>query len=159
MDEPAGESSTSNDALLRHDILLKFLADRDVPCPQCGYNLRNLVSDVCPECGERLALGVRMVEPRQAAMLAGLIGLSSGAGLNGLLLIYGLIRFVPRDRMMYRFMGINAAGLIALGLLIFLWLRYWRWIRARQASVRLVLAGACWLASLVDLIVFTAVIR
>ena len=27
--------------------------DMDVPCPQCGYNLRGLVEPICPECGER----------------------------------------------------------------------------------------------------------
>jgi hypothetical protein len=39
-------------------LLLDFLADRDVPCPACAYNLRDLTSPTCPECGEPLSLQV-----------------------------------------------------------------------------------------------------
>ncbi len=35
--------------------LRRYLADRDVPCPRCEYNLRGLKSDTCPECGEPLS--------------------------------------------------------------------------------------------------------
>ena len=34
--------------------LLQFVRERDVECPGCGYNVRNLASDRCPECGEQL---------------------------------------------------------------------------------------------------------
>ena len=36
--------------------LIAFLRDRDVPCPRCGYNLRNLTMAKCPECEHPLAL-------------------------------------------------------------------------------------------------------
>ncbi len=39
-------------------LLTEFLANNDAPCPVCGYNLRNLVHGVCPECGQRLTLQV-----------------------------------------------------------------------------------------------------
>lgn len=29
---------------------------RDVPCPRCGYNLRDMEHSVCPECGDALEL-------------------------------------------------------------------------------------------------------
>ena len=32
-------------------LLQDFLRDRDVTCPRCAYNLRNLVGNRCPECG------------------------------------------------------------------------------------------------------------
>jgi hypothetical protein len=38
--------------------LASFLAEHDAPCPLCGYNLRGVESDRCPECGERLELGL-----------------------------------------------------------------------------------------------------
>jgi predicted RNA-binding Zn-ribbon protein involved in translation (DUF1610 family) len=31
--------------------LAEYLADRDIPCAHCGYNLRGLTSHTCPECG------------------------------------------------------------------------------------------------------------
>ena len=48
-DEPAGE---------RGELLLQFLEGRRVPCPRCGYDLRDLTRPVCPECGEELTLTV-----------------------------------------------------------------------------------------------------
>jgi hypothetical protein len=79
------------------DGLLKaFLCDRDVACPQCDYNLRNLHGSRCPECGEVLTLGVNLVEPRQKLLIAGLIGLAAGVGFNGLLMIYLCIQMLER---------------------------------------------------------------
>ncbi|MEM7229191.1 MAG: hypothetical protein AAF432_10290 [Planctomycetota bacterium] len=40
------------------DFLLQFVADRDVECPRCSYNLRDLQRPVCPECEEALVLRV-----------------------------------------------------------------------------------------------------
>ncbi|MBX3315521.1 MAG: hypothetical protein KF902_01510 [Phycisphaeraceae bacterium] len=37
------------------DPLATYLADRDVRCPSCGYNLRNLASSNCPQCGTSLS--------------------------------------------------------------------------------------------------------
>jgi hypothetical protein len=39
-------------------LLTTFLRHRDVRCPRCGYNLRNLTQPVCPECREALSLKV-----------------------------------------------------------------------------------------------------
>src|SRR5687767_1558739 len=86
------ETTTTHDQLPMPDSLLtQFLADRDLPCPGCGYNLRNLTSPRCPECNQSLELAVRLTEPKQGWLIAGLVGLSAGAGLTGLLLLYGLI--------------------------------------------------------------------
>ncbi|MEO1535250.1 MAG: hypothetical protein AAFS11_06800 [Planctomycetota bacterium] len=38
------------------DQLRAYLADRDVPCPGCKYNLRDATTADCPECGEQLYL-------------------------------------------------------------------------------------------------------
>lgn len=37
-----------------HAKLTALLADQDVHCPGCGYNLRGLKSTRCPECGQDL---------------------------------------------------------------------------------------------------------
>lgn|GEM_PF-1617259 len=31
--------------------VVRYLAVHDVPCDNCGYNLRGLTRDTCPECG------------------------------------------------------------------------------------------------------------
>lgn len=49
------------------DPLRTFLADRNVPCPKCQYNLRALQQPLCPECGAPLELGV-LVAGRAAAV-------------------------------------------------------------------------------------------
>jgi hypothetical protein len=39
-------------------LLLEFTRARWVPCPRCGYDLRDLQTPKCPECGEVLELKV-----------------------------------------------------------------------------------------------------
>lgn len=31
-----------------------YFAERDIPCPQCGHNLRDVKGERCPECGFEL---------------------------------------------------------------------------------------------------------
>lgn len=33
------------------EMLRMYLAGRDRECPMCRYNVRDLTSGVCPECG------------------------------------------------------------------------------------------------------------
>src|SRR5262245_52265639 len=39
-------------------LLLEFVRERDVECPRCGYNLRNLTQPICPECQGELTIKV-----------------------------------------------------------------------------------------------------
>ena len=142
-------------------LLHLYLKDRDVPCPSCGYNLRDLAADVCPECGEAITLRVNVLEPRQAAPLAGLVTLSCGAGLNGLLLIYVVIQIVRSRgpiRFWDRFIVVNLCGFLILGACVGIWLKFWLRIRRFDARRRWMLVIACALLTLTDLIIFTKVI-
>jgi hypothetical protein len=71
--EPAAEvgREPANEPLLR-----AYLAGRDVPCPSCGYDLRDLVASTCPECGAPLALTVVTRPKRLDAYTIGLVGLT-----------------------------------------------------------------------------------
>lgn len=72
--------------------LLGFVKDRHVPCPRCGYDLRNLESPRCPECGEPLCLRVGLSTPRFGWLL---IAVAPGlfSGVCATLLAFPLYRF------------------------------------------------------------------
>lgn len=44
-------------------VLHQFLADHDAACPSCGYNLRDLSQDQCPECGQAIKLHLQPAGP------------------------------------------------------------------------------------------------
>lgn len=94
--------------------LVDFVANRDVPCPRCGHNLRRLTCATCPECGIGLALRVGATEPYRLtwavmfgvhAMMAGVgalfilltlaVGDPNPRGMPGYLGYYGPIASVP----------------------------------------------------------------
>ena len=52
-------SSTSK-IEINNNLLLNYLQDRDVPCPTCAYNLRDLQTNHCPECGHSLEVTIRV---------------------------------------------------------------------------------------------------
>lgn len=58
------------------DLLRRYLAHTDAPCPSCGYNLRGAVGERCPECSGPLALGI--VRHGPAASLAWFLLLAFG---------------------------------------------------------------------------------
>lgn len=64
------------------DDLVAFLRDRDVFCPLCNYNLRDLLSDRCPECGRELQLTIGLVEPYLRAWIALAVSLFAAAGVG-----------------------------------------------------------------------------
>jgi hypothetical protein len=143
------------------DFLREFLHGRDAECPGCGYNLRDLTGGRCPECGQDIVLHLQLAEPKQAALLTGLIGLSAGVGLNGLLVVYYLIvlfwmRFGAPD---HRFLWTILMGLLVHAAALAVWLRTWRRIRRFGAASRWVLALACCVMPLVDIVVFSVTIR
>jgi hypothetical protein len=143
------------------EMLRRFLAGRDVVCPQCEYNLRDLMGERCPECGEGLVLRVNLAEVKQKLLIAGLVGLSAGAGLNGLLLIYAFILVLRRQDMgdVDHFLVVNAVGFLVESGAMGIWLWLWRRIRRAKVGVRFVLAVACWGLTVINIVVFSFVIR
>lgn len=49
----------------------KLLERTDIPCPECGYNLRRNLSGRCPECGSKLTLQVIAVGGRGRRSITG----------------------------------------------------------------------------------------
>lgn len=56
MTEPQRQKSAP-DRDMSADVVA-FLVGRSVPCPRCGYDLRNAPVAVCPECAEPLVLKI-----------------------------------------------------------------------------------------------------
>ena len=76
-------------------LLLAFLAERDVPCPLCGYNLRNLTRPQCPECRKDLALTVGVKKLNFLWLLATITpGLFSGIAAGLLLIVMTIATFL-----------------------------------------------------------------
>ena len=73
-------------------LLNAYLADRDEPCPLCGYNLRTLSGDRCPECGNELRLQVGLVEPRMGWFIAALVACCVGLGGSVLVALLALFQ-------------------------------------------------------------------
>lgn len=140
-------------------FLRAFLADRDAECPKCQYNLRNLMGNRCPECGERIVVRVNLVEPKLGAMIAGLVGLSAGAGFSGLLLIYMVIRSCLEGGfpggIVWSFFWHVVPGFVIEGLFVVLWISKWRDIRRFAAGRRSILVIGCWASTLTNIVMFS----
>lgn len=145
------------------EFLRQFLAERDIACPQCDYNLRDLPTNICPECGHELELRLTTADPRPAAAIAGLMGLSAGGGFNALLLLYFVLMLILHPGISaseeWKFFGVQSIGLTVFAVAITFWLRHWRHLRSRSARARWWLVAACWILSVTDLVIFTATIR
>jgi hypothetical protein len=85
------QSARDNALLLR-----EFLQQNDAPCPICGYNLRLLTGNVCPECGQPFKLQVGAVHVRFGLFLLFLTPMLMLAGFGLLLAVVFLIAGPPR---------------------------------------------------------------
>ncbi len=132
--------------------LRAYLADHDTPCPNCGYNLRHLTGDACPECGQLVTLGVHLVEPRLGVFIAGLIGLAMSAGFSTLFLVMaGLESLTGRSMPPSQIVLYFAVGaVLSLGLLA-VWIGKRRWLRSFSRQGQRLAAVGCWIVPLVNL--------
>lgn len=153
---------TNDEKAAAGEFLRRFLAERDVECPGCNYNLRGLTGGVCPECGQGLVVTLRLKEPKQAALIGGLVGLSMGAGLGGLLLVYLVIVtfvFSRSGGLRDQFLTVNGTGFVIHAAGIAAWLRYWNAIRRLNPLARGLLVILCWSMPLAFVVVFALAIR
>ncbi len=142
-------------------MLQTFLADRDAPCPGCGYNLRGLPGDRCPECNQHLSLRVGLTEPRMGWYLTALIGAAAGLGLSGLLLIYMLIQLSTRNGVppLDYFAVHNCVGTVLHGSLLWWLARRGPRLRRWTLPARILLAAAMWVLTLFNIVLFSLLVK
>ena len=124
-------------------LLRAYLDERDVPCPMCGYNLRNLTSTRCPECGERVELHLKLAEPKVGAWIAGLMGLSAGLGFSVLILVL-MVCFAGFDVVLLAQAWPLWTGAAIQSVFLIVWIRKAMWLRRKPAMARRLAAISCW---------------
>jgi len=72
-------------------LLTEFLEANDAACPVCGYGLRGLRTDLCPECGVPIRLGVHTPDTRLASWITAVVTLSMTTGFFTVMLLLVLI--------------------------------------------------------------------
>ncbi len=55
------------------ELLVEYLEANDAPCPICGYNLHQLTTTTCPECGRGFILEVGSASPYFGQYIAFLV--------------------------------------------------------------------------------------
>lgn len=146
----------------RATLLQQFVADHDVPCPACNYNLRGLNSSSCPECAQPLVLRVALAEPRWGRFLAALIGLAVGVGFQVLILVFWISISIrrggaPGGSGMFLYVSLPAA-VIGTACLFSLARRRGQFQRASSENQLLLIIGS-WVLSLTGFGLFVASAR
>lgn len=107
------------------DVLRSFLAQRDVPCPVCRYNLRGAGSDRCPECGARLDLRVGSIDLKLGPWLLAVFAVALPMGFSAVVATIAAIGakisvyWQPRDWIILgTHAGLTAVCAVALRVLV-----------------------------------------
>lgn len=115
---------------------MAFIKGRDVDCPHCAYNLRDLPEPRCPECGRH----IRWKDIRPLSVLRllfsyrltffGLAAIACWTTLIQFPLIHAMAWNIPASLRIR--LAADAVGIIGAGVCIGLFVRWW----ARGAAIR-----------------------
>ena len=147
-----------HDAVDETRLLLSFVRDRDVLCPLCGYNLRNLTRPQCPECREELALAVSVRNLRFGWLLATITpGIFSGIA-AALLLIPMVVETVRgRGSPPWFIVGFDAFGWLS-GIFVLLLIKYRFAFLAQRLTMQWTWAALAWAVHVAAFAVLVALI-
>ncbi len=133
--------------------LAAYLAQRDCPCPACGYNLRGLQGSRCPECNQELRVAVALTDAGFGRILGVLLPLAISGGILALVVAVVIVMCVidwhfpsQSERPMLVYLGIVSSVLLFLAVRAGLpsgrrWIRGLRSQQKNAAIVSAVLAG------------------
>jgi hypothetical protein len=135
------------------DLLLRFVHERDVLCPRCGYNLRNLTQPVCPECREPLALKVGVPRIMLAPLLLTLApGVFCAVAFGLFLVVCAMEGQPPADPELWftvSFLALSGAATTTLAINN-------RWFLRLDAGRQWMAAAAAWVVHIAAFLVFVA---
>jgi hypothetical protein len=126
-----------------------WLRHNDEPCPICGYNLRHMETDRCPECGRRFTLRVGAVDMHFGYFLAFLAPAIFMAGLAVIFWVMSIVKSFPPA---WGFWVILAIGTLESPAIIMIY-RKRKFFLVREASAQLYLAIGSWLFHVAGLFV------
>ncbi len=135
-------------------LLLEFVRGRDVLCPACGYNLRNLTAARCPECNRELALQVGYLQV-PIGMLLTTIAPSIFSGICAMLLLVPLL--LANDTAPVGVFLLDGFGFLSAvaGLIVFIYRQRFVTSRPRTQLIWAVTAWVIHLAAFAILLVAT----
>lgn len=107
-------------------VLRAFLAERDAPCPQCGYNLRGATASVCPECSAALVLSLRSDDPRTAWDVLAMVAVILTT------IYFGIMSVISAYQAAFGLVGVTVGGF-----------RTWMWTNGVLYFL-LAMIGAAW---------------
>lgn len=140
-------------------LLLRFVHERDIRCPRCDYNLRNLTQPVCPECRDELHLSVGLRRPQLAWLIAALApGIFSGiaAFFMGAMLI--VINLSPTGRADWRMYVLDAFGWLSAIVCVALFFRRYKFLK-QASQVQMTITGGIWFVHVAFFMVMWAFMR
>ena len=131
--------------------LVDYLRDRAVECPLCGYGLRDLQSDVCPECGNELTLRVGEAHPRLMALLLVLFPGAAALVIAAMMTVLSILEGFPSgDEFWVYFIFMWCSGLISLLLIV-----KNKWFRKRTPQAQMWMIAGVWGPSIFFFVSFT----
>jgi hypothetical protein len=137
--------------------VLAFVKGRSHPCPRCGYNLRDLQTAKCPECGEPLVLKIGSPRARFGWLLLAMApGCFSGVAACFVLVPIGFTigrTFPPGQGLPWPVLVVDAFGFLSAAAVVVMYRRRQRimsWDSRRQA----VFAACVWGVHVLMLILF-----
>lgn len=140
-------------------MLLAFVQNRDVHCPRCDYNLRNLTQPVCPECREELHLSVGLTRPHFGWLIAALApGIFSGIAaffMAGMLI---MVNISPTGKAPWQPYVLDVFGWLSAITASALFLRRYKFLKQRPET-QMAIAGAIWFTHIAFFCVMWALMR
>jgi hypothetical protein len=141
------------------ELLLQFVRERDVRCPRCDYNLRNLTQPVCPECREQLHLSVGLTRPKFGWLIAALApGIFSGIAaifVTGVLIV---VNISPTGKAPWQPYALDAFGWTSALTAGALFLQRYRFLKQRN-EIQITIAGVVWVAHVMFFVLMWTLLR